>query len=303
MRQGFEQCSGAVMQPQRIAAQERQRPRHAALARLRRLAQGRILRAALGRLRGGENHITRRQRPQHQLAAARLDGGKHARGRVADQQKQRARRRLLQNLEQRVGGVGVEFVHRIDDADPPAGDGGGRTEKRNRLARFIDGDDAPHHPFVVGGALQRQQAAMAARHHLPRHRMIGIEVEAGRALHRRQRRLGIGEHELRHAVGQRRLADALRAADQPGMRNLAALVGTQQRRLCRRMAVEPRGLARRRHHGVALGLARAHARTVWLASLLSRRSCTTAQIRAATVSASALASISTQRCGSSVASC
>ena len=35
----------------------------------------------------------------------------------------------------------------------------------------------------------------------------------------------MGEHEARHAIGQRRLADALRAADQPGMRNAPAAIG------------------------------------------------------------------------------
>ena len=37
--------------------------------------------------------------------------------------------------------------------------------------------------------------------------------------------------EPRHAIGQRRLADALRAADQPGVRDSPAAIGGKQRRL------------------------------------------------------------------------
>ena len=42
--------------------------------------------------------------------------------------------------------------------------------------------------------------------------------------------IAMGKHEPRHPVGQRRLADALRAADQPGVRNAPAAIGVQQRR-------------------------------------------------------------------------
>ncbi len=41
----------------------------------------------------------------------------------------------------------------------------------------------------------------------------------------------MGEHETRHAIGQRRLADALRADDQEGVRHAAAAIGGKQRRL------------------------------------------------------------------------
>ena len=41
----------------------------------------------------------------------------------------------------------------------------------------------------------------------------------------------MGEHEARHAIGQRRLADAGRPADQPGMRQAPAAIGLEQRPL------------------------------------------------------------------------
>ena len=45
----------------------------------------------------------------------------------------------------------------------------------------------------------------------------------------RRRRIGMREHEARHAIGERRLADAGRAADQPGVRDAAAFIGIEQR--------------------------------------------------------------------------
>ncbi len=56
----------------------------------------------------------------------------------------------------------------------------------------------------------------------------------------------MGEHEPRHAVGERRLADAARAADQPGMRHASAAIGVEQRLLGLGMAEEDGGLARMR---------------------------------------------------------
>jgi hypothetical protein len=62
---------------------------------------------------------------------------------VACEQEQRLLRRLLQDLQQRVRRIRIEFVDGIDDADPPALDCSGRAEERNGLARFIDGDHRP----------------------------------------------------------------------------------------------------------------------------------------------------------------
>ena len=67
------------------------------------------------------------------------------------------------------------------------------------------------------------------------------------------------EHEARHAIGQRRLADALRAADQPGMRNAPAAIGIEQRRLGLAMAEQIGRFARMPDRRFLLGLARAHA--------------------------------------------
>ena len=91
------------------------------------------------------------------------------------------------------------------------------------------------------------------------------------------------EHEPRHAIGQRRLADALRAADQPGMRNAPAAIGVQQRRLRLAMPEQIGRLARMPDRGLLLGLARAHA-VLAVAGIANRWSRSAVQTRAATVS-------------------
>ena len=72
---------------------------------------------------------------------------------------------------------------------------------------------------------------MGPRRDLVRHRVGWIDPERLRALNQGQKRIAIREHEARHAVGQCRLANALRAADQPGMRDSPAAIGVQQGRL------------------------------------------------------------------------
>src|SRR5712672_4252987 len=105
------------------------------------------------------------------------------------------------------------------------------------------------------------------------------------------------EHESRHPIGQRSFADALRAADQPGMRNAPAAIGIEQRCLRRAMPEQFGGLARVPDRDRIFGLARAHADV----AVANRRSRSAVHTWAATASGLALASISMQRLGSSVA--
>ncbi len=108
----------------------------------------------------------------------------------------------------------------------------------------------------------------------------------------------MGEHEARHAVGERRLADAARAADQPGMRHALTAIGVEERLLGARMAVERQGPARMRD----VGRVHAHeAASIGGAAGLSR-AFTAAQTNSATVAGSAPALITTQRLGSRSAS-
>jgi hypothetical protein len=223
---------------------------------------------------------------------------------MAHQQEERLLRRLLENLEQRVGGAGIEFIDGIDDADPPALDGRGRAEKRDRLAGFVNRDDGPHHALVVEAAFKREQAAMGARRDMARDRIGWIHPQRLGVLHIRCQGIAMGEHEPRHPIGQRRLADARRPADQPGMRNAAAAVGVQQGRLGVAMPEQCRGFARMDDGNLRLDLTGAHAGLATVSTLAAKnRSRSAAHTLAATAPASALASIKTHRCGSSAAIC
>src|SRR5579871_170993 len=141
---------------------------------------------------------------------------------------------------------------------------------------------------------------MRAGRDLARHGVIGIDLERGRTLHVLAQRITMGQHKARHAIGERGLADALRAADQPGMCDASAAVGVEQRRFRLMMPEQRGGLARMRHRSLGFGLARTHA-GLGTPALTKKRSRKVLQILVATVSTSALASMTTQRCGSALA--
>src|SRR5258708_34501339 len=107
----------------------------------------------------------------------------------------------------------------------------------------------------------------------------------------------MAEHKARHPIGQRRLADALRAADQPGVRNPPAAIGVQQRRLGLAMAGKRAGLARMRHADLRFDLTGAHAELAALAGAASRRSRKAPPPLAAPGAGTRVASINTPRRG------
>src|SRR4051812_40801315 len=183
LRQRRQQCRGPLLQLQRIAAEQRQRTRYAPLRGIGRLRQRRIIGWDVSGLRGRANDVVGRERPQRQLAATGQDRRQGPRGRMADKQEQRSLRRLFEDLEQRVGGVRIELVDGVDDADPPAVHRRGRAEERNRPPRLVDGNHGPHHAAIVQPALQHQQPAMRAGGDLTRDGIVRIERERLGALH------------------------------------------------------------------------------------------------------------------------
>ena len=176
------------------------------------------------------------------MQAARADGAQQAARLVADDEEDRLLRRLLDELQQGVCGGGVEFVRRIDDGDAPAPGACRLAEEALRLARVVNRDLGLEALVLeVHGALDDEQARMGAGSHLAEGRLLRCDVERAvcpRLLRRRDLQQELGE-----AVGERCLADAAGARDQPGMMQLAGLVGLQQPRLCRRMAEEFGGAA------------------------------------------------------------
>ena len=135
-----------------------------------------IVGVAAGRRRDRARHVGGIKRAQQQAPAARADGGQFAPRCVADEQQQRARRRLLQNFQQRIGAFALQIVHRIDDGDAPAALARGRAEKSDRAPHVVDADHGIEFAgLLIDDALQHQQIALrlggdAARHRMVRHR-------------------------------------------------------------------------------------------------------------------------------------
>ncbi len=110
------------------------------------------------------------------------------------------------------------------------------------------------------------------------------------------------EHEPRHAVGERRLADAGRTADQKCMGHAAAAIGREQ--ACFRLGMAKQKLGRARMARLVVVLVAAHEATssnIKGAVAGSRRRLTVFQIRLLTLCFSPLASMTTQRSGSCAA--
>ncbi len=192
-------------------------------------------------------HLRLRQRLQREDAAARADGRQEPAGIVAHQQQHRLLRRLLKDLQHGIGGVPVHHVGAIHDDDAPAALGRGEAQEGGDAARVVD-DDLAAQLLALGieAALDHQQIGMAARGDAAEHGMLGRDGERDR---RRREQAGggraLGEEEAREAEGERRLADAARAAQQPGMRQPAGAVRLQQRRLGHLVPEQQRVVARR----------------------------------------------------------
>src|ERR1700733_6831019 len=99
--------------------------------------------------------------------------------------------------------------------------------------------------------------------------VIGIDVQIVGALYVCRERIAVGQDEAGHSVSQRRLADALRAADQPGVRNAPRAIGVEQRRLGLAMTKKVDGFPRMRNRYLRFGLA-AHAETAAFPELVAK---------------------------------
>src|SRR5262249_8493249 len=119
---------------------------------------------------------------------------------------------------------------------------------------------------------------------------------------RRRARIGMGEDEARHAIGERRLADTGRPPDQPRVGETRAPIGSEQRALRFGVAVENGGLAWGRRFdavGFVVGVAHDAAPAGRLDTRAkSRRSVPVFQMRSAPAGFGSVASIATQRPGS-----
>ena len=140
---------------------------------------------------------------------------------------------------------------------------------------------------------------MALRRDAARYRMLIRYCKRSRRLHRGRGRVGMRQYIARHAICERRLADAGRTADQPGVRQPAAAIGSEQR--ARGLGVPEQNRGRPRCRGLRLGVGgvggahEAALSNVTGAVAGSRRWETIFQIVVATCARGWVVSISTQR--------
>ncbi len=253
------------------------------------------------RLHGSGARILAAERLQGEGAGARADGRYEAPRRRGDEQEHRARRRLLQRLEQGIRSVDVQLVGFVDDDDAPAVSGGAVGKERTQPANLVDRDRGGKalRLHVVGTADEQQPGVRQRLHLACGARRFGDREALPRRIALALRR----QRGAREAVGERRLADALRPGQQPGMvqapagqrlsqQALGLGVAVQLLRLARmRVTLEPVGLRQFLELGDG-GCAR-HYR-----GGASRRDCTACHTAAKTARSSCAASMMTQRSGS-----
>ena len=195
-------------------------------------------------MRQRQVEIRRRERLQLQRQAARADRWQQPPRRVRQHQEKRPLRRLLEDLQDRIGGVAVEIVGRIDDCHAPVAGARCLAEELAGPAHLVDGDDG----LCVAGLLvhrtrQVQHIVRRAACDLAADRVVKVRI--GDAVGSGQR-VGMRQHVMGKPVGQCRLADATRPSDHPCMGQPVAFKGVAQRRLRRGMTDEIGIGARRR---------------------------------------------------------
>ena len=201
-------------------------------------------------------------------------------------------RRLLEHLEEGVRGVAVHLVGAVDHHDPPAALRRRQVQEGADIPDVVDDDLGAQPPaFLVIAALDGEQVGMAACGDAPEHGMVGVDSKGlGRPLER-PGAAARGQDETGEAEGERRLADAFGAGDEPGVGEMARAASLDERALGGRVAHELRiGPGRRRDLGRCVGPRRQ--------SSTPRRSRKAAQIKAWVSASVPLASITTQRKGS-----
>ena len=237
---------------------------------------------------------------------------------MRDDQEQAARRGLLDQLEQRIGAVGVEIVGAVDQHHAPAALARRLFENMQGASNVVHGDArAVFLGLLVPFPPQQRQIAKGQGRNFLRRGMVGVDRQRNSLLNRRRGRIGISGEKARHAPGQRRLANALGPADDPRLRQALRTEGVEQLRFGPLMAKKVERIAgmRGRRKGVALRrtFGRRFQASGFHAHFLSpststtpfaskkKRSQTQAQMASATISGGWVASTTRQRLGSAAA--
>jgi hypothetical protein len=125
----------------------------------------------------------------------------------------------------------------------------GRAEERHCLADLGTVSSVLKRLFCSSLAARVQEVRVRLVGDLAYRRATRRHCQGGRARDLRRFRVGMGEHEAGEAIGKRRLADALRPTDQPGVVHAARAVRVEQHTFGGRIA-EPRRLFLRRRPAV-----------------------------------------------------
>ena len=243
-----------------------------------------------------------RQRPQQQAAAAGADRRQHPLRRMADDQEDGARRRLLDHLEERIGARDRQILGAVDDADPIAAIGRGRAEHVERLAHRIDGDrrrGGLSCPSPARGAARKGWDGRAPRLGAPHGNRAGHPAcrWSDRGFSTGRGRLGRPDRRgspCRYPGDRRSARHGGGGPAQPLQKGRLAFLVAEKGELLARMR---RALETVRARSVLI-VTRHRGASPHVRSVCGRRSRSAAQIAASTSSGDRSASMTTQRSGS-----
>jgi hypothetical protein len=153
----------------------------------------------------------RRHRRKAKHATPRANCRQQAADAVRDQQKERARGRFLEALEQGIGRARLEIVGRIDDHNPLVAERRTGVQPPLHGAYFVDGNVALGFEGLALGSLRRLGLVL---------RRMREHEDIGMVGHR-----GATDRFSRGLEGEARLADAAPAGEYPGMMHSRAAHG------------------------------------------------------------------------------
>jgi len=173
----------ALAQCQCRAIQQAKCTPDASFGHVRGLPDFGFVRVAARRLSKRTHDVIGFEWPQQETSAARANGWQLATGSMADEQEQRAFRRLFQHFQQCVGTFALEIVDSIDDGDSPAALARGGAEKGNRPANVVHADHGIEFAgLLIDAALEHQQVVLRLRSDAACNRVAGIHRERRRLL-------------------------------------------------------------------------------------------------------------------------
>ena len=173
------------------------------------------------RARGELLHLVARERREVERHGARADGGQQVVGVFGRHDEDEVRRRLLEGLEQGIGGLIVGAVHVIDQEDAPAALVGQVLGAVFEQAGLLDGDLAQRavgregDEIGVGGEQQRVLVALVGGPFLAGGDGLQVVRQAQVVLFDL---LGVAQQARAQAAGQRGLPHALGTGEEQGLR-------------------------------------------------------------------------------------